>query len=52
MLYAAAWFGAFVFGSDIDGRPIRGKGLLDHTQQYNMFIAILDCMPSRPIEMI
>ncbi|EGG05978.1 uncharacterized protein MELLADRAFT_36361 [Melampsora larici-populina 98AG31] len=27
MLYAAAWFGAFVFGSDIDGRPIRGKGL-------------------------
>ncbi|POW16468.1 hypothetical protein PSTT_01308 [Puccinia striiformis] len=26
MLYASAWYGAYVFGSDIDGRPMRGKG--------------------------
>lgn len=25
-----AHFGAFVFGSDIDGRQMRGKGELDH----------------------
>ncbi|KAH9817486.1 hypothetical protein DFH28DRAFT_1081167 [Melampsora americana] len=44
MLYAAAWFGAFVFGSDIDGRPIRGKErcIRDSAAQYGVSDKLLD----------
>ncbi|KAG0139522.1 hypothetical protein CROQUDRAFT_446930 [Cronartium quercuum f. sp. fusiforme G11] len=44
MLYAAAWFGAFVFGSDIDGRPIRGKerSIRDSAAQYGVSEKMLD----------
>lgn len=44
MLYAAAWFGGFVFGSDIDGRPIRGKErcIRDSAAQYGVTDKLLD----------
>jgi len=45
MLYAAAWFGAYVFGSDIDGRPMRGKehSIHDSARQYGVSPKLLDC---------
>lgn len=45
MLYAAAWFGAYVFGSDIDGRPMRGKthSIRDSAKQYGVSENLLDC---------
>ncbi|PWZ01936.1 hypothetical protein BCV70DRAFT_225282 [Testicularia cyperi] len=52
MLYASAVFGAMAFGSDIDGRPMRGKenikdstaktGILKSATQYGVQDKILD----------
>jgi tRNA G10 N-methylase Trm11 len=39
ILYAAAWYGAYVFGSDIDGRPMRGKGAVVLTDPRNLYEA-------------
>ncbi|KAA1095425.1 hypothetical protein PGT21_019643 [Puccinia graminis f. sp. tritici] len=45
MLYASAWYGAYVFGSDIDGRPMRGKehSIHDSARQYGVSQNLLDC---------
>ncbi|KAI7944789.1 hypothetical protein MJO28_010484 [Puccinia striiformis f. sp. tritici] len=45
MLYASAWYGAYVFGSDIDGRPMRGKehSINDSAKQYGVSQNLLDC---------
>ncbi|KAL7010029.1 hypothetical protein EMMF5_000048 [Cystobasidiomycetes sp. EMM_F5] len=46
MLYTAAHFGAYVFGSDIDGRSIRGKrgkSVYDSATQYGVTEQFLDC---------
>ncbi|KAK4056504.1 hypothetical protein OIO90_002351 [Microbotryomycetes sp. JL221] len=45
MLLTAAAFGAMTFGSDIDGRQMRGKktGIKDSAQQYGLSRRILDC---------
>ncbi|PLW46524.1 hypothetical protein PCANC_08536 [Puccinia coronata f. sp. avenae] len=45
ILYAAAWYGAYVFGSDIDGRPMRGKehSIHDSARQYGVSENLLDC---------
>ncbi|MBW0484796.1 hypothetical protein O181_024511 [Austropuccinia psidii MF-1] len=45
MLYAAACFGGHVFGSDIDGRPMRGKErtMHDNFKQYGVAEKLLDC---------
>lgn len=46
MAYPAAHFGAFVFGSDIDGRQMRGKGkppgVIRAAAQYGISSRILD----------
>ncbi|KIY44384.1 tRNA guanosine-2'-O-methyltransferase [Fistulina hepatica ATCC 64428] len=46
MAYPVAHFGAFVFGSDIDGRQMRGKekvpGVIRAAQQYNVSSRIVD----------
>ncbi|EIN11648.1 RNA methylase [Punctularia strigosozonata HHB-11173 SS5] len=49
MLYTAAWFGAYVYGSDIDGRQMRGKGAINQTtgirraaEQYGVSQRIMD----------
>ncbi|KIL65842.1 hypothetical protein M378DRAFT_192147 [Amanita muscaria Koide BX008] len=46
MAYPAAYFGAFVFGSDIDGRQMRGKGkppgIIRAAKQYGVAARILD----------
>lgn len=46
MLYTAAYFGARVIGSDIDGRHIRGKGkgIADSATQYGVKDRITDCL--------
>lgn len=47
MLYTSAWFGATVFGSDIDGRHIRGKNgksVFDSAAQYGVRNRVLDCL--------
>ncbi|KAG8902874.1 hypothetical protein FRB99_004002 [Tulasnella sp. 403] len=48
LLYTCAYFGAMVFGSDIDGRQMRGKdptslGVMRAASQYNVAQRILDC---------
>ncbi|KAG8956326.1 hypothetical protein FRC04_004406 [Tulasnella sp. 424] len=48
MLYTCAFFGAMVFGSDIDGRQMRGKdasslGIIRSAAQYGVADRILDC---------
>ncbi|KAG8985827.1 hypothetical protein FRB90_004426, partial [Tulasnella sp. 427] len=48
MLYTCAYFGAMVFGSDIDGRQMRGKdtassGIIRSASQYGVASRILDC---------
>ncbi|KAK4055764.1 hypothetical protein OIV83_000311 [Microbotryomycetes sp. JL201] len=45
MLLTAAAFGATVFGSDIDGRQMRGKktSIKDSAKQYGVEDRILDC---------
>ncbi|PWN46901.1 hypothetical protein IE53DRAFT_390955 [Violaceomyces palustris] len=53
LLYAAATFGAMTFGSDIDGRTMRGKsnkkdpkqstGIMMSAKQYGLEDRILDC---------
>ncbi|WAQ88987.1 hypothetical protein PtA15_10A410 [Puccinia triticina] len=45
MLYASAWYGGYVFGSDIDGRPMRGKehSIQDSAKQYGVSQKLLDC---------
>ncbi|GAA5992743.1 hypothetical protein JCM10908_006911 [Rhodotorula pacifica] len=45
MLLTAAAFGAQTFGSDIDGRQIRGKktGIRHSAEQYGVWNRILDC---------
>ncbi|KDQ21877.1 hypothetical protein BOTBODRAFT_99027 [Botryobasidium botryosum FD-172 SS1] len=49
MLYTSAHFGAFVFGSDIDGRTMRGKnpksspGVVRAAQQYGVGTRLIDC---------
>ncbi|KAM0788686.1 hypothetical protein ACM66B_002783 [Microbotryomycetes sp. NB124-2] len=45
MLLTAAAFGATVFGSDIDGRQMRGKktSIRDNARQYGIENRILDC---------
>lgn len=49
MLYTAAYFGALVLGSDIDGRQMRGKvrggvpGVFQSAAQYDVLPRILDC---------
>lgn len=58
---AAAHFGATVWGSDIDGRSIRGKGnasLVSNFQQYGLmscygdsFVSDLTNTPLRPIRL-
>ncbi|KAI0930157.1 hypothetical protein AcW1_008911 [Taiwanofungus camphoratus] len=46
MAYTTAHFGAFVFGSDIDGRQMRGKatqpGIIRAASQYNVADRIVD----------
>ncbi|KAF8627791.1 hypothetical protein AX15_004218 [Amanita polypyramis BW_CC] len=46
MVYPAAHFGAFVFGSDIDGRQMRGKGkppgIIRAAAQYGTSSRVLD----------
>ncbi|KZO98892.1 RNA methylase [Calocera viscosa TUFC12733] len=48
MLYTSAYFGANVFGSDIDGRQLRGKdkipGILQSAEQYRVAGRITDCV--------
>ncbi|GAA5868123.1 hypothetical protein JCM8547_003351 [Rhodosporidiobolus lusitaniae] len=45
MLYTASGFGALTFGSDIDGRQIRGKkkGVSASARQYGVTNRIIDC---------
>lgn len=48
MLFTSAFFGAMVFGSDIDGRQMRGKnlnppGIFQSADQYGVLNRILDC---------
>ncbi|POY73987.1 hypothetical protein BMF94_2798 [Rhodotorula taiwanensis] len=45
MLLTASAFGACTFGSDIDGRQIRGKktGIRHSAEQYGVWNRILDC---------
>ncbi|KAF9520989.1 hypothetical protein BS47DRAFT_1378436 [Hydnum rufescens UP504] len=47
MLYTAAHFGAFVFGSDMDGRQMRGKdktpGIYRASAQYGVSSRLMDC---------
>jgi len=46
MAYTTAHFGSFFFGSDIDGRQIRGKGkspgIIDAANQYGVASKIID----------
>ncbi|WWC85832.1 uncharacterized protein L201_000699 [Kwoniella dendrophila CBS 6074] len=52
MLYASAHWGAYVFGSDIDGRQIKGKmkekegkpGIFRAAEQYGLSDLLLDCL--------
>ncbi|WWC66811.1 uncharacterized protein I206_100718 [Kwoniella pini CBS 10737] len=52
MLYAAAHWGSYVIGSDIDGRQIRGRdktkgikpGILRAAEQYGIENLFLDCL--------
>ncbi|EJU04241.1 tRNA guanosine-2'-O-methyltransferase [Dacryopinax primogenitus] len=48
MLYTSAYFGAYVFGSDIDGRQLRGKekvpGILRSATQYGIANRLTDCI--------
>nr|XP_018266731.1 tRNA (guanine10-N2)-methyltransferase [Kwoniella dejecticola CBS 10117]OBR88889.1 tRNA (guanine10-N2)-methyltransferase [Kwoniella dejecticola CBS 10117] len=47
MLYAAAHWEAYVMGSDIDGRQIRGRvkpGILRAAEQYGIEKLFLDCL--------
>ncbi|WRT63816.1 uncharacterized protein IL334_000741 [Kwoniella shivajii] len=52
MLYAVAHWGAYVLGSDIDGRQIRGKmkgkevkpGILRAAEQYGIEDRFIDCL--------
>ncbi|KAH7108328.1 tRNA guanosine-2'-O-methyltransferase [Auriculariales sp. MPI-PUGE-AT-0066] len=47
LLYTTAQWGAFVIGSDIDGRQIRGKaqtpGIIRAAQQYGVLPRLIDC---------
>jgi len=47
MLYTAAQFGAYVFGSDLDGRQMRGKGeipgIYRAADQYGLRSLVMDC---------
>lgn len=45
MLLTSSYFGATTFGSDIDGRQMRGKGknVFDSAEQYGIRQRILDC---------
>ncbi|KAG8960851.1 hypothetical protein FRC00_014006 [Tulasnella sp. 408] len=46
MLYTCAFFGALVFGSDIDGRQMRGKGVIrSASQRGGIFDAIVTDPP-------
>jgi tRNA (guanine10-N2)-methyltransferase len=47
MLYVCAHFGAFVLGSDIDGRHMRGKNgqsIVTAASQYGTRSQVLDLM--------
>ncbi|KAG5519475.1 hypothetical protein PMAC_002102 [Pneumocystis sp. 'macacae'] len=44
-LFACAYYGAMTMGSDIDGRPLRGRGCLSifsNLEQYNLISEFLD----------
>ncbi|CAH7677386.1 hypothetical protein PPACK8108_LOCUS12536 [Phakopsora pachyrhizi] len=55
ILYACAWFGAQVFGSDIDGRPMRGRdgfSIRDSAKQYGVYEKFIDCQNPWRVEQI